>query len=73
MTFEEWWVSREAEIAADESIDRNKLSILASRAWNAALQAFRDEIKQEIELRGLRDDFDFSKAVRSAHFALSVE
>jgi hypothetical protein len=41
MTFEEWWMSREAEIAAEQSLQgyRTRLSIIASAAWNAALDA----------------------------------
>lgn len=40
MTFDEWWMSREAEIAAEESLagPRNKLSIIAAAAWNAAIE-----------------------------------
>jgi hypothetical protein len=38
-SFEEWWISREAEITPEKSLSghRPKLSILAAAAWNAAL------------------------------------
>jgi hypothetical protein len=37
MTFDDYWQSRECEIAAEQSLEKGMLSILAANAWNAAL------------------------------------
>lgn len=49
MTFADYWESRECEIAAEQSLRENRLSILAAHAWNAALEATRAIAVDELE------------------------